>query len=175
MLKEFNGDELHKLLSTFSCPLNPDVQDFLLTKAIRFEQSDNARTYLILSEETGLILAYFSVSFKELSLKNFEISKTKVRSLDGISKKSEKVKTYLIGQIGKNYSIENNNIRLKIIMEMIWSVLNEAQSLVGGRVVILECQDIDKLVKTYQDEGFTILPNEDPDTKLLTLYIVIKS
>jgi hypothetical protein len=175
LLKEFNDDERHKLLSSFSCPLNPDVQDFLLNKAVRFEQSDNARTYLILSEETGTILAYFSLSFKELSLNDFEISKSKVKTLDGISKHSEKIKTYLIGQIGKNYSVENNIIRLKDIMEIIWGIINESRSLVGGRVVILECQDIDKLVKTYEAEGFTVLPSEDSDTELLTLYTVIKS
>lgn len=60
-------------------------------------------------------------------------------------------------------------------MEIIWGVINEAQSLVGGRVIILECQNIDKLVEIYQTEGFILLPREDPNTELLTLYIVIKS
>jgi hypothetical protein len=60
-------------------------------------------------------------------------------------------------------------------MEIIWGVINEAQSLVGGRVVILECQNIDKLVETYRTQGFEILTSEDPDTHLLTLFTVIKS
>jgi hypothetical protein len=173
LLKEFNDDERLKLLSSFSCPLNLDVEDFLLKKAARFQQSDKARTYLILSEETGVILAYFSLSFKELSLNNFEVSKKTVRKLDGINKHSEKIQSYLIGQIGKNDSIENNTLRLKDIMEIIWGIINEAQSLVGGRVVILECQNIEKLVNIYKAEGFTVLPSEDPETRLLTLYIVL--
>ncbi len=174
MLEEFSEEQVSTILSTFSCPLNSDVEDFLLKKAIRFEQSDNARTYLILAEETGLILAYFTISFKEISLTNFQASKNTIKSLDGISKHATKIKAYLIGQIGKNYAIENNSLRLKNIMELIWAVIQQARSLIGGRVVILECQDIERLVTAYQNEGFTVLDNEDPNAKLLTLYMVVK-
>ncbi|WP_196566874.1 hypothetical protein [Proteus alimentorum] len=72
------------------------------TKAIRFEQTSNARTYLILND-SGEILAYFSLSFKELTLDNVKISKTKRQQLDGISRKAEKIKVFLIGQIGKTH------------------------------------------------------------------------
>lgn len=84
------------------------------TKAIRFEQTSNARTYLILND-SGEILAYFSLSFKELTLDNVKISKTKRQQLDGISRKAEKIKVFLIGQIGKNTSILDNPISLNFI------------------------------------------------------------
>ncbi len=60
-------------------------------------------------------------------------------------------------------------------MELIWVVIQQAQALIGGRVVILECQDTEKLVNAYKNEGFTVLYNEDPNAQLLTLYTVIKS
>lgn len=63
----------------FQCSINTDVESFLTqpTKAIRFEQTDNARTYQVLDESTGDILGYFSVTFKELSLKSTALSKLK--------------------------------------------------------------------------------------------------
>lgn len=84
------------------------------TKAIRFEQTSNARTYLILND-SGEILAYFSLSFKELTLDNVKINKTKRQQLDGISRKAEKIKVFLIEQIGKNTSILDNPISLNFI------------------------------------------------------------
>lgn len=64
MIEEFSEDELITLLSSFSCPQNSDVEDFLLNpnKAVRFEQTGNSRTYIILDEETLDILGYFSIS-----------------------------------------------------------------------------------------------------------------
>jgi hypothetical protein len=173
LLKEFSEEDISKLFSDFSCPLNTDVQDFLINKSLRFEESDKARTYLILSEITGNILGYFSLSFKELSVKQFQVSKTKIRRLDGISKEADKINTYLIGQIGKNYSDVNNTLNLKNIMESVWVVINEARALIGGRVVILECQNIDKLVALYETEGFTLLVSPSSDDKLLTLYTIV--
>ena len=96
----------------FQCNLNTDVESFLTqpTKAIRFEQTDNARTYLVLDESTGDILGYFSVTFKELSLESTALSKTQVKKMDGISKNAERIRAFLIGQIGKNTAIPDNPI-----------------------------------------------------------------
>lgn len=69
---------------------------------------------MILDDE-GKILAYFSLSFKELILDKTKLSKTKVQQLDGISRKAEKIKAFLIGQLGKNTAIVDNPISLSII------------------------------------------------------------
>lgn len=105
MLKELDDESTARLLSTFSCHRNSDVENFLTqpSKALRFETTDNARTYLILSDETAEILAYFSVSFKELVVDGIDLSKSRVRQLDGISKKAERIRAFLIGQLGKKY------------------------------------------------------------------------
>jgi len=39
----------------------------------------------------------------------------------------------------------------------------EAQKFVGGRFVLLECQNIDKIVKFYQDNGFEFLQYDERD------------
>ncbi len=155
--------------------MNCDVEKFLTssTKAIRFEQTNNARTYLILNDN-GEILAYFSLSFKELILDNAKISKTKIQQLDGISKKAERIKAFLIGQIGKNTSIINNPISLKLILNEIYAVLSEAKALIGGRIIILECENNKNLIQLYQRHGFTLIETENNcPYSLRTLYIHI--
>ena len=78
--------EFERLLASFSCPQNTDVENFLKNKALRFDSTHNSRTYLILNEENvdWGICAYFSVSFKEIEVRN--LSKSTVKKLDGISK-----------------------------------------------------------------------------------------
>lgn len=72
-----------------------------------------------MDEATGDLLAYFSVSFKELILEGTGLSKTKIRSLDGISKNAERIRSFLIGQLGENMAINGNPIGLA-------DILNEA-------------------------------------------------
>lgn len=57
---------IQRLINEFDCPKNLDVERFLKNKAIDFERTHNARTYLIASEN-GELLAYFSLSFKDVN------------------------------------------------------------------------------------------------------------
>lgn len=174
LLQELEKDELLKLLQTFRCGLNVDVESFLTHpgKAIRFEQTDNARTYLVLDDLTGDILGYFSVTFKELLLESTALSKTQIKKLDGISKNAESVRAFLIGQIGKNTAVLNNPIRLKDLLSETYAVLSEAKALVGGRLIILECEDSPKLIQLYQQQGFTLIELAgEAQPALRTMYI----
>lgn len=157
----------------FKCSLNKDVDEFLKNKAISFELKSVSRTYLIL-DEYGLILGYFSLSFKDVTLDTAKISNTKIKNLDGFSKRATSLKAYLIGQIGKNNLIADNPICLNSILNEIYSVIIQAQSLVGGRVIILECENNDKLISLYEDHGYTILDVVD-DSDLKTMYIAISN
>ncbi|WP_339384672.1 hypothetical protein [Xenorhabdus bovienii] len=78
--------------------------------------ADVTRTYPILNEK-GVILAYFSLTYKELSTQNFSISKTKIKKLDGISKSANTIKVYLIGQVAKNFSLVRNSINFSLYKE----------------------------------------------------------
>lgn len=123
-------------------------------------------------DEDGLILAYFSLSFKEVTLDTTKISKTQIQRLDGFSKNATTVKAYLIGQIGKNSQIENNPIKLEIILNEIYSVIAQAQALIGGRVIILECENNERLITLYQKHGYKLLDITDK-TNLKTMYVAV--
>lgn len=157
------------MVQNFSSPKNLDVERFLHKTAIRFEKTHNSRTYLILDEEDpAKIVAYFSLSFKEVLLQDDSISKNKIKKLDGISKKSERIRSFLIGQLAKNYSVQKNPINLLLIWQSILPILANAQDLIGGRVVLLECEDNPKLISLYEKIGFEVLQKQD----LVQMYLV---
>ncbi|OKP04421.1 acetyltransferase [Xenorhabdus eapokensis] len=153
---------------SFSCPSNHDVESFLHLKSIRFEQADATRTYLIVDKE-GFLLAYFSLTFKEISTSNLAISKTKIKKLNGISKSANSLKVYLIGQIAKNFLLRENPIKLKDILFHINITIEKAQELIGGRVTILECQNNSKIITLYEKNGLEKLPTKGENNSLITM------
>ncbi len=160
-------------MQEFSCPRNLDVENFLKqdNKAIRFEETDNARTYLILDEESGDILAYFSMSFKELLLSDKKLSKTTIKQMDGITKNAEKIRAFLIGQIGKNSSVEDNPIELQHILDEIYEVIAAARALIGGRIIMLECDNNLSLISYYEKHGFRLIDTDEPGYRTMYTYV----
>jgi len=113
------------------------------------------------------IAAYFSLSFKEISIEDSQLSKGQIKKLDGISKNAEKIRVFLIGQIGKNYTHEHQ-INLEDILQSVYSVLQEVQTSIGGRVILLECDDNERLISLYKKHDFQVLQKQD----LVQMYFI---
>lgn len=78
----------------------------------------------------------------------------------------------MIGQLGKNTSIDQNPITLEIILEEIYAVISEARNLIGGRIIILECEDSPQLIQLYERNGFSLIQTADEaQAELRTMYI----
>lgn len=78
-------------------------------------------------------------------------------------------------ELGKNDNIESNPISLVDILNEVYLVIHEARELVGGRVVILECEDCEKLINLYKEHGFKLIDTEgDDQVNLRTMYIHIE-
>ncbi len=171
MIQELGCDAVQTILESFSCSENQDVESFLRTKSIRFEESSNSRTYLIFDENFEYLLAYFSLTFKQIHINHAKISKTKVKTIDGMSKNAKFINAFLIGQIGKNFSIQNNPIHLNDILNNIYLILFDPKKIIGGRIVILECEDSPKLISLYEKHGFELIELEsDIPSSLKTMY-----
>lgn len=138
-----------------------------------FENKGISRTYLILNDR-GEIIGYFSLSIKEISLTSIP-SKSKIKKIDGLSKNATSAKAFLIGQIGKNFSIENNPLSMQKILEEAYAYIHKAQEIIGGRMILIECENVDKLIKLYEDHGFTKIEMEsNPDEdSLIQMYNMI--
>lgn len=170
IIEQLGEDNTQQLLQEFKCSRNADVQGFIHEKAIRFEQTARAKTFFLVNDEQAL-LAFYSLTFKQLSLQNFMISKSLIKRLDGFSKNATYINAYLIGQIAKNTAITPNPLTLKDILATIFEQLTMAQDIVGGRMVFVECHK--DLIPLYEHHGFIHLPftNETQDQDLETLVL----
>ncbi|AGL03226.1 hypothetical protein Desgi_3940 [Desulfoscipio gibsoniae DSM 7213] len=160
-----------EVISSFICPADPDIESFLKTRAIKFENASKSRTYLLFDKEavhTGKLrlLAYFTIALHILIVPE-GFSGNRVKKLDGFSstlrgKRISEFPCYIIGQLGKNAAYPTDSITGDIIMEYALGVIGQTSELVGGRIVLIECRHIDYLVNFYRRNGFNDYDNE-PD------------
>ena len=159
--QEAGEPALVKLLSGFSCPKNPDVERFLKKSAIAFTKKNQSVTYLVFSKDNGKMLGYFTLALKPLTIRGETVSNTTKRKLLRISELDESSDTYtmsayLIAQLGKNYTNgANEKITGKELVELAWTVIEDAQYMLGGIVTFLEAENEEKLLSFYHDNRFS--------------------
>nr|WP_018154771.1 hypothetical protein [Methanothermococcus thermolithotrophicus] len=101
---------------------------------------------------TTNILGYFTLTSSILKIVE-EVSKKTLKRLDGISKDKTEFPIYLIGQLGKN-DIFWNEISGSYLLESAISNIYDAHEVVGGRVVLIETLNNEKLIKFYEKNRF---------------------
>lgn len=152
---------LDRVLSGFSCPKNPDVERFLKKSAVEFAKKNQSVTYLVFSVESKELLGYFTLAVKPLTVRGEMVSNTTKKKLLRISELDEKSDTYtmsayLIAQLGKNYTNgRNKKITGKELVELAWTVIEDAQYMLGGMVTFLEAENEEKLLSFYRDNRFS--------------------
>jgi hypothetical protein len=143
-------------MGNFRCR-DKGVESFLKNNSLDFEQRNFARTYLLLDaielvNNNVAILAYFTLSIKALHfLPN--ISKHKVKEIDGFSKDASSVGAVLIGQFGKDEFLGHNLSgadAMSFAIDFTYDIFEAA----ACRFAFLECQPIDKLIDFYKSFGF---------------------
>ncbi len=171
LINEMDREELFQLLSSFECSLDKDIEFFLKNRAVQFEQLSKARTYLIVNENelrekqiTDVsIVGYFDLALKVLTVPE-SISNRIRKDIDGLSAKihGEQISSfpvYLIGQLGRNTKIPKSSISGCELIGYAFDVIQPAVESVGGRYVLVECHDDEKLVKFYAENHFTAFAN----------------
>jgi hypothetical protein len=163
----------------FFCKQDSDVENFIRHEAIEYEKIGRSRTFIIYDEDGDefKILAYFTLAIKVLGVNKDLLSIKKTKELDGKSSKNYGRKitefpTILIGQIAKNDKYAEFIDGLEIMQYCISMVLL-GQSILGGRIVMLECKNIQKIIDLYQKFGFEIL-SQDETSGLLQMIRVIR-
>ncbi|MDE7284618.1 MAG: GNAT family acetyltransferase [Lachnospiraceae bacterium] len=158
---ELGEDELLKILSEFSCPMNPDVERFLKHSSIEFTKKNQSVTYLVFSVVGGRLLGYFTLALKPLTVRGETVSNTVKKKLLRISELDKRSDTYtmsayLIAQLGKNYS-ENDGkmITGAELLELAWDKIRVTQYMFGGMVTFLEAENEEKLLSFYHGNRFS--------------------
>ncbi|MCI6158173.1 MAG: N-acetyltransferase [Selenomonadaceae bacterium] len=158
-------EKIESMLSDFSCPLNKDVESFLRTKAIIFAQQQLASTYLVFSSfrEKMVLVGYFALTQKYIHVdlrKSGGISSKLRHRLNKFATYIPEIKKHqiiapLIGQLGKNYANHYDElVSGRELLKLACDTVAEAQRILGGKVVYLECEDVPSLKKFYSENGF---------------------
>jgi hypothetical protein len=163
--------------SNFFCKKDRDVQSFLHNKAIRFEDADKSRTYFVVDEEKLnesklAIFGYFSLGIKSIDLAE-DVSKSQRRKLDGLSKNADSLNVYLIGQLAKNDSYKDKVTGTELLNYAI-PLIKNCMRIIGGRVVLVECKNQEKLVDFYKKQNFTILQETEDSKNMIQLVRTLK-
>ena len=158
-----HAEDLQRILSDFSSPLNKDVEDFLHTKAIEFTRQGLSSTYLVFTSYQGrtVLIGYFALAYKYFHIDLRHTSKTWGKRIRRFAHYDEGMKRYLvpailIGQLGKNYTNGHDTlIRGEELLRLTCDTVREAHRIAGGRLVYLECEDVPSLIRFYEENGFT--------------------
>ena len=151
---------LREDLSSFSCDVNVEIEEFIKEKAIDFAKRKLSITYIVSDTDDGAILGYFTLTHKSILLNNEGLSKTVQRKLERYSRMDRNTGNYmasafLLAQFGKNYGVGNGNrISGKELMKLVNDILSDIQRRIGGGIVYLDCEDKPELVSFYTNENF---------------------
>lgn len=147
-----------KLLETFTCSKNSDLQDFLHDQAMTFERHLRSRTYVYLDNETKEIAAYFTIAVNTLHTDG--ISSKVILLLDGYKDDIPTIPCFLIGQVGKSDRYADYKIGEHILADAV-EIINSAQQALGGRFILLDAINHSKVVTFYQQNAFFPIEEDD--------------
>lgn len=137
-----------KFLGYFTCSKNKDLENFLHSKAIKYEKSSNTRTFLFI--ENKRIQGFFSLALNILDVSL--LSNTQIKKLNPKHSKDVKYLPCLtIGQLGKS---DDSSIKGKYIMESALKILYDIHKHIGSRFVLIDAVNYDKIVAFYEKYGF---------------------
>lgn len=160
-----------------------DVEEYIHSKAIEFERFGISTTYLVFDEGTSILLGFFSLANKPLTMgkKNFNnLSSSQRKKLKKSGREignKFQINSYLIGQIGKNYSNEVKDSVSEItgteLLTLAYNKIVEASNLITAKYVWIECDDIVYLDKFYKDFGFVPIPDYRSESNLIVMLLKI--
>ena len=172
-----------RLLSSFSCNQDADIQYFLENRAVEFEKLSKARTYLAFDEEqlrsqsalsSLIIYGYISLAVKVLSVSG-DTSNQMRKKLDGYNAKCHgkpiaDFPCYLIGQLARNLDVDKTILPGRVIFQKAYDIILDAANAVGGRLIMVECKDDVHLIQFYKQSGFEEISRiADGETKMVQL------
>lgn len=160
--KAVGENKTKDIISNFKCSLNKDVEYFLREKAIEFSKQSLAETFIVISQykKENVVVGYFSIANKVTRLKRNTLSGKMKKRFSRFAEYDQENHCYfvslpLIGQLGKNYINDYNKlISGDILLKLACDKVKEAQEILGGRFVYLECEDKPKLKEFYESNGF---------------------
>lgn len=162
LIEELGEDAAKRILSNFSCPINPDVEYFLSAKAIEFAKQGWAQTHLVFAsyKKEIVLVGYFALANKTICVPGKNLSNGLKKRIAKFATYDSSLKSYilsapLIAQLGKNFTNGYNTlITGDELLNEACNKISRIQFELGGRFAYLECEDKLKLTEFYSRNGF---------------------
>ena len=175
-----NGQEIvDGIISSFTCPINKDVEDFLKNNAITFAKKHQSITYFVIDRKDSALVGYFTLAIKPINIDATLLSNTQKNKIERVSEKIDNngkysLSAYLIAQVAKNFNYKR--ISGNELLEFALSVIYNIQYEIGGMVVFLESEEKEKLMKLYETNNsfkkFAVRENKE-NVKLIQLLKIL--
>jgi len=165
IIENSSKTKVRKLLKSFKCEKNLDLQDFLHKQAFTFEINFRSRTYIYIDNIEKNVVAYFTIAIKTLETEN--LSTETILLLDGHNDKVKSIPCFLIGQLGKSDLYKDSKIG-KFILEDAIDKIDSSQTLLGGRFILLDSVNIPKVISFYESNSFFAIDNS-PDLESIRM------
>lgn len=166
MIEQLGEDVVKSILSSFSCPLNKDIENFIKHKAIEFSKRTTAKTHLVFwqteDKKSTELVGYYTIASKVITIDRSVLSNTEARKLrsQGVfdeAKQEYTVSAPLIAQLGKNFTGGNDAlISGSDLLQLAVNKVHRVQKEIGGRFMYLECEDNEKLLAFYKKSNFKV-------------------
>lgn len=165
ILKKDGEYKCQNILSTFTSPLNKDVENFLHYKAISFARQHLSITFLVFLKTKNFLLfvGYYTLANKFVSIPESMLSKTMQKRISKFSQYDDNLKQHLISmpliaQLGKNfaYSKQDTNFSGTDLLTLACDRVCQAQRLIGGKTTYIECSSNPYLQTFYSNHDFCI-------------------
>lgn len=182
MLEQLGEERVDKILSSFTSPLNKDVEYFLHRKAKTFDKQSISKTHLVFAsyKSKPVLVGYFTLTLKTFRIPKKNVSSNDKKKIIRFGSLDPDLKLYtvsapLIAQLSKNFT---NNYDTLItgneLLQMAVDIICDIQLSLGGKIVYIECEDNIKLISFYERNGFKQFNKRplDKDDKLDGHYLI---
>lgn len=177
MIKIYGEEDCRSILSSFICPLNKDVENFIHNKSIEFALQHIAITFLVFVENRKqlLFVGYYTLANKFVSISGNTLSKTMQKRISKFSQYDTNSRSYLISmpliaQLGKNFAYENVNINFTgtELLTLACNRVLQVQKIIGGKMTYIECSANQKLYKFYSEHDFVVFGKREKENEELS-------
>lgn len=171
MITELGESTVKGILSSFCSPQNKDVEEFIRLKAIEFAKQSIAPTTLVYTsyKDKLVICGYFTITLKTITVRKADVGSKTFTRLKKFGTYNQEYKCCeipapLIAQLSKNFgSGYGSLITGDQLLELAVMEVKKLQSIGGGKVVYLECEDKPRLKEFYEKNGFRIFGKRNLD------------
>jgi hypothetical protein len=148
--------------------MNHEIEIFVREKAVDFSNASLAKTFLVYTENENKnsLVGFFTLTGKSILIQNYsQLSNTYAKKVRKFSEYYERLNAQilhviLIAQFGKNYANGSDKlITGDELLDLAFEKTEEAQRIIAGKIICVECVDDPKHIDFYKRNDFRIFQN----------------